>query len=144
MSDAALLFAILSGASAAGYTICARYGSAGITPALGGMLVGGVALLVNLGVLGVLRLRGEPVHVTPSGVGWLLLAGVAAAGVDLFGLMAYARGLRVSSSPVMTGTYLAIVLLIGVLVLREPLGALRLLAIGLIAAGIWLLQLAGV
>ncbi len=58
--------------------------------------------------------------------------------------MAYARGFRVSSSPVTTGTYLALVLLVGVLILREPLGGLRLLAIGLIAAGIGRLQATGV
>ena len=144
MSDSALVFALLSGASAAAYTICARLASGGIGASLGAMLVGAVALLVNLGVTLVLRSRGEPLLVTPSGVYWALGAGVAAAGIDLFGLLAYARGLRVSSSPLMTGASLAIVLLVGVLVLKEPFGWLRLLAIALIAAGIWLLQLAGV
>ncbi len=144
MSDPALVFALLSGASAAAYTICARLASGGIGASLGAMLVGAVALLVNLGVTLVLRGRGDPLLVTPSGVYWVLGAGVAAAGIDLFGLLAYARGLRVSSSPLMTGVSLAIVLLVGVLVFREPLGWLRLLAIALIAAGIWLLQLAGV
>jgi multidrug transporter EmrE-like cation transporter len=44
----------------------------------------------------------------------------------------------------MTGSSLAIVLLVGVLVLKEPLGWLRLLAIALIGAGIFLLNRAGV
>lgn len=144
MSDPALVFALLSGASAAAYTICARLASGGISASLGAMLVGAVALLVNLGVTLVLRGRGDPLLVAPSGVYWVLGAGVAAAGIDLFGLLAYARGLRVSSSPLMTGASLAIVLLVGVVVLKEPFGWLRLLAIALIAAGIWLLQLAGV
>ncbi|MBI4013347.1 MAG: hypothetical protein HY359_13595 [Candidatus Rokubacteria bacterium] len=144
MSDPALVFALLSGASAAAYTICARLASGGISASLGAMLVAAVALLVNLGVTLVFRGRGDPLLVTPSGVYWVLGAGVAAAGIDLFGLLAYARGLRVSSSPLMTGVSLAIVLLVGVVVLKEPFGWLRLLAIALIAAGIWLLQLAGV
>lgn len=143
MSDTALLFAILTGVSAAGHAISVRLGSSGITPVVGAVAVGVVALVVNLTVLGVLKLRAEPLLVTPGGLAWVLAAGVAAAGVDLFGLMAHARGLRVSLSPVMTARHLAIVLLVGVVVLREPLGALRPLAIALIAAGIWLLQLAG-
>lgn len=144
MSDSALVFGLLSGASAAMYTICARLASGGIGASLGAMLVGAVALLVNLGVSLVLRSRGEPLLVTPAGVFWAAAAGAAAAGIDLFGLLAYARGLRVSSSPLMTGVSLALVLLVGILVFREPLGWLRLFAIALIAAGIWLLQLAGV
>lgn len=144
MSDSTLAFALLSGASAAAYTICARLAAGGIAAPLGAMLVAGVALLVNLGVTLALQRRGAPVPVTPAGVYWAVAAGLAAAGIDLFGLMAYARGLRVSSSPLMTGTSLAIVLLVGAVVFREPLGWLRLGAIALIAAGIWLLQVAGV
>jgi uncharacterized membrane protein len=94
MSDPALVFALLSGASAAAYTICARLASGGIGASLGAMLVAAVALLVNLGVTLVLRGRGDPLLVTPSGVYWVLGAGVAAAGIDLFGLLACARGFR--------------------------------------------------
>jgi drug/metabolite transporter (DMT)-like permease len=144
MSDPPLLFAVLTGVAAAGNAISVRLGASRITPAAGAVVVGAVALTVNLAVLGTLKLRGEPLVVTPRGLAWVLAAGVAAAGVDLFSLMAYARGLRVTSSPLMTATYLAIVLLVGVIVLREPLGLLRLLAIALIAAGIWLLQATGV
>ncbi len=143
MSDSALVFALLSGVSAASYAICARLGSGGVSAPLGATLVATVALLVNGAALLGMRVRGEPVLVNPTGVYWLLGAGLAAGGVDLLGLSAYARGLRVTSSLVMTGTYLAVVVLVGVLVLREPLGGLRLLAILLIAAGIWLLQWSG-
>jgi drug/metabolite transporter (DMT)-like permease len=144
MSDSSLVFALLSGASAAAYTICTRLAAGGIGASLGAMLVAAVALLVNLGVTLALRRRGVPVPVTPAGVYWAIAAGLAAAGIDLFGFLAYARGLRVSSSPLMTGTALAIVLVVGVLVFREALGWPRLGAVALIAAGIWLLQRAGV
>ena len=143
MSDSTLAFALLSGVSAAAYTICARLAAGGITASLGAVLMAGVALVVNLGVTLVVRGRGMSLAVTPSGVGWAVAAGVAAAGIDLFALLAYAHGLRVSSSPLMTGASLALVLLVGALVFREPLGGLRLGGIALIAAGIWLLQRAG-
>jgi multidrug transporter EmrE-like cation transporter len=68
------------------------------------------------------------------------VVGIAAAGVDLFGLLAYERGLRVTSSFIIGGTSAALVLLVGFVALREPVTWARLLAIVLIAAGILLLQ----
>jgi uncharacterized membrane protein len=122
----------------------ARLAAGGITASLGAMLMAAVALVVNLGVTLALRGRGMSLAVTPSGITWAVAAGVAAAGIDLFALLAYARGLRVSSSPLMIGASLALVLLVGGLVFREPLGGLRLGGVALIATGIWLLQRAGV
>jgi multidrug transporter EmrE-like cation transporter len=63
--------------------------------------------------------------------------------VDIFGLLAYERGLRVTSSLIIGGTSTALVLLVGFLALQEPVTWMRLLAIGLIAAGIFLLQAQG-
>jgi drug/metabolite transporter (DMT)-like permease len=75
---------------------------------------------------------------------WLLAAaGVAAAGVDIFALLAYERGLRVTSSLIIGGTSTALVLLVGFLALGEPLTGVRALAIVLIAAGILLLHTQG-
>ncbi len=72
---------------------------------------------------------------------WLLAAaGVAAAGVDIFALLAYERGLRVTSSIIIGGTSIALAQLVGFLVLREPLTGARVLTIALIAAGILLLR----
>jgi drug/metabolite transporter (DMT)-like permease len=53
------------------------------------------------------------------------------------------RGLKATSSFVIGGTSAALVLLVGFLVLREPFTWIKLVAIGLIAAGIYLLQREG-
>jgi multidrug transporter EmrE-like cation transporter len=68
---------------------------------------------------------------------------VAAAGADLFTLSAYASGLRVTSSFVIGGTSTALVLLVGFVLLKEPFTGLTLLAIALIATGIFLPQREG-
>jgi drug/metabolite transporter (DMT)-like permease len=79
-------------------------------------------------------LRGEAV--------WLLvIAGIAAAGIDIFGLLAYERGLRITSSIIIGGTSTALVLVVGFLLLREPITWTRVLAIALVATGILLFQL---
>jgi drug/metabolite transporter (DMT)-like permease len=143
MSESALVFALLTGASAAAYSVFQKLAAGSINPALGAMVVAATAFLVNLMVLLGMKAQGQAVLFTPAGL-WLLVgAGMAAGGIDLFGLFAYARGLQVTSSLVITGAQTALVLLVGFLVLNEPFNWLRLLAIGLIAAGVLLLQRAG-
>ena len=144
MQDSALAFALLSGGSVAAYTVFQRLGSGGISPALGAMVVAGVALLVNVGVMLGMKMRGHAIVFTPRGFLFVAAAGLAAGGIDLFGLLAFARGLKVSSSLVITGTQTALVLLVGVVFLHEPFSWPKLLAIGLIATGTLLLHVHGV
>jgi uncharacterized membrane protein len=139
----AILFAILSGVSAATWTICLKLGSTKTNAALGAMVIATVALLVNSAAMFTLRARGHEIVLTQEAFWLLVVAGIAAAGVDIFALLAYERGLRVTSSLIMGGTSTAIVLLVGFLVLQEPLTGVRALAIVLIAVGIFLLQTQG-
>jgi uncharacterized membrane protein len=139
----ALLFALLSGASAATYTICLKLGSTKINAALGGMVISAFAFLVNSLAMFTMRAQGHEIVLKPDGFWMLAAAGVAAAGVDVFGLLAYERGLQVTSSFIMSGTSTALVLLVGFLALQEPLTGTRALAIVMIAAGIFLLQTQG-
>jgi drug/metabolite transporter (DMT)-like permease len=86
---------------------------------------------------------GAPIAVSAKSLVLLVVVGVAAACADLFTLSAYASGLRVTSSFVIGGTSTALVLLVGFGFMKEPFGWIKLLAIGLIAAGIFLLQREG-
>ena len=71
MPTSAILFAMLSGVSAATWTICLKLGSTKINAALGAMVIAAVALLVNSAAMFTLRAHGheivreidaEPVH----------------------------------------------------------------------------------
>lgn len=143
MLTAAVLFALLAGASAATWTICLKLGSTKVNAALGAMVITGVAFLVNAVALLVMRASGQEIVFKPNAFWLLALAGVAASGVDIFGLLAYERGLPVTSSVIIGGTSTALVLLVGFIALQEPLTGIRLLAIVLIVSGILLLQAQG-
>ena len=143
MPTSAVLFALLSGASAATWTICLKLGSTKINAALGAMVITAVAFMVNLVAMLTMRARGHEIALKPDAFWVLAGAGVAAAGVDIFALLAYERGLRVTSSLIIGGTSTALVLLVGFLALQEPFTGVRALAIVLIAAGIFLLQMPG-
>jgi hypothetical protein len=74
----AIHFAMLSGVSAATWTICLKLGSTKINAALGAMFT--------------LRAHGHEIVLTQEAFWLLVVAGIAAAGVDIFALLAYERG----------------------------------------------------
>jgi uncharacterized membrane protein len=139
----AILFAMFSGVSAATWTICLKHGSTKINAALGAMVISVVALMVNSAAVLTLKVQGHEIVLTQEAFWLLVIAGIAAAGIDIFALLAYERGLRVTSSLIMSGTSTVLILLMGFLALQEPLTGVRALAIALIAVGIFLLQAQG-
>jgi uncharacterized membrane protein len=143
MLASGMLFAVLAGMSAAAWTVCLKLGATKVNVALGAMTVTAVAFVVNSIVLLTMRARGQEIVVRPEALWLLVVAGVAAAGVDIFALTAYERGLRVSSSLVIGATSTALVLLVGVITFQDPLTPARVAGIGLIAAGVFLLQAQG-
>ena len=138
-----VLFALLAGASAATWTLCLKLGSTKINVALGALVVTSGAFVANSIILLAMRAHGHEIVFQRQAVWQLALAGIAAAGVDVFTLLAYERGLRITSSLIVGGTSTALVLLIGFVVLQEPVSWIRVLAIVLIATGILLLQTQG-
>jgi len=139
----AVLFAILAGVSAATWTICLKLASTKITPALGALVISAGALLVNAVVILATRAGGQEIVFTREALWLMALAGLAAAGVDIFGLLAYERGLKVTSSFFIGGTSTVLVLLAGFVAFQEPFTWMRLLAIGMIVGGSLLLQAQG-
>ena len=139
----AVLFAVLAGVSAATWTVCLKLASTKITPALGALVITTGALVINSLVLLATRATGHEIVFTREALWLTALAGVAAAGVDIFALLAYDRGLKVTSSFFIGGTSTLLVVLSGFLLFQEPFTWMRLLAIGLIVGGSLLLQAQG-
>ena len=134
------MLALFAGVSMAAYSIFLRLASPGIHPALGATIITGVAFIANLALTLTMRATGSPVTSTTQSVYLVIIVGLAAACADLFTLSAYASGLKVTSSFMIGGTSTGLVLLVGFMVLREPFTWTKLLAVGLIATGVFLLQ----
>ncbi|HKW93238.1 MAG TPA: EamA family transporter [Methylomirabilota bacterium] len=136
----AFAYAVLTGVLMAVYTVLARVASPGIHPVLGTTILMGVGFLLNLLAMGVTTVTGAQIAFSTRSALLLIAVGAATAGMNLCTLLAYAHGLRVTSSFVIGGTSTVLVLLVGFLVLEEPFSWTKLLAIGLITAGTVLLQ----
>jgi drug/metabolite transporter (DMT)-like permease len=141
---APLVLALAAGAMSASYALCLRLAAGGISPALGALIVSATALPFTIGVF--VAMRDVPTGLTFStrGAVLMILAGVFAASTTIFGILAYSRGFKLSSSPIVIATQMSLMLIVGVVALDEPLGAGRFLALALIALGVFLLQRAGV
>ena len=140
MSNLAFVYACGAGVSMAAYIVGARLGSAGTHPVLGTAIITGIAFLINVAVTVAVKATGNAVPFSMTSAYCLLVVGVATASVNLCTLLAYANGLRVTSSFVISGTSTILVLLIGFLVLREPFSWRKIFAVALIAVGTFLLQ----
>jgi len=138
------LFAFAAGTMSASYAILLRLGAGSINPALGALIISGVALPFTAIVFAILRVWQPGTMTTTRGMSLMVLAGIAAASTTIFGLLAYARGFKLSSSPLITATQMSIVMLVGFVLLKEPFTLGRLLALILIALGILVLQRQGV
>jgi drug/metabolite transporter (DMT)-like permease len=136
----AFAYALGAGVSMATYIIGARLGSSGTHPVLGTAIVTGIAFLLNVLLTLSIRVTGAPLPFSMKSAYSLVVVGVATACVNLFTLLAYASGLRVTSSFVIGGTSTVLVLLIGFTFLEEPFTWRKLFAVALIAAGTFLLQ----
>jgi drug/metabolite transporter (DMT)-like permease len=133
-------YAFGAGVSMAAYMVGARLGSSGTHPVLGTAIITGIAFLMNAGLTLWIIVSGTPIWFSMNSAYSLIVVGAATACVNLFTLLAYASGLRVTSSFVIGGTSTTLVLLIGFLFLKEPFTWMKLAAIGLIVAGTLLLQ----
>jgi len=138
--NTAFAYAVAAGVSLATYVVAARLGSSATHPALGTAIVTGIAFLVNVAVALSIKATGASIPFSPKSALSLIVVGVATACVNLFTLMAYAHGLRVTSSFVIGGTSTILVLIAGFAILGEPFSGKKLFAVALIAGGIFLLQ----
>jgi drug/metabolite transporter (DMT)-like permease len=129
-----------AGVSMAIYIIGLRLASPDVHPALGTAIITGIACLINIVVTLSLWAGGTPIALSVRSLNFLAVVGVATAAVNLFTLLAYGSGLRVTSSFVIGGTSTLLVLLVGFLFLKEPFTWTRLFAIGLIVGGTLLLR----
>ena len=141
---APLLFALAAGTMSASYAILLRLGAGSINPVVGALIISGVALPFTAVVFAVLRVWHPGTVITTKGTSLMILAGIAAASQTVFALLAYARGFKLSSSPLITAIQISLVLLVGFVFLNEPMSMGRVLALILIALGIWVLQRQGV
>lgn len=123
------------------YNIFIKLSADHVQAVLGAVILQFVAAFLGLGLLAWMKLGGAvAIHADPRGVMLAVLAGVAIGLVEVLTFVIYGRGVDVAvGNPLIIGGSLVVTTGVGVLLLREALNPVQLLAIALVAAGLGLL-----
>lgn len=116
----------------------------GIPPSIGAMTlqvtaaVGGIVIVIVLLSSNKLSIQQVPLN----GLFLAILAGVAVQFAELFSFMAYERGLNLTvGSLIIVGLQVLVPVILGVMIYKESLHPIQLVAFGLIAIGVGLLSI---
>ena len=123
------------------YNVFIKMSSDHINPILGAVVLQFVAAFLGLGLLLVMRAgSGEALQVSARGVWLAVAAGVAIGMVEILSFFVYGRGIPVAvGNPLIIGGSLVVTTGVGILLLRGAVNPIRIVAVGVILAGVLLL-----
>jgi transporter family protein len=137
-----LPLALLTALCLAGYNFFIKLAAAHLPPAVGAVVLQLVLVAAGLGAAWLLRLKlaGQPLAVSRTGLALAALAGLSVGLAEILTFVVFKRGVPASvGTPVIVGGSVLLAALLGVVVLREGLTLAQAGGLGLIVAGIGLL-----
>jgi bacterial/archaeal transporter family protein len=135
-----LVWALLAAAFFGAYNFFIKVSSGHIHEVAGAVILQVVAAVLGLILLLYLKWRGVVLDISPKGVSFAVLAGVAVGLSEITSFYLFSRGVSVSSGlPVVLGGSVIVGTALGMLFLRETINPLQVLAIGMIVAGVAIL-----
>ena len=135
-----LPLALLTALCLALYNFFIKLAAEHITAAVGAVVLQLVAAVLGAGWLLYLKLQGQPLSVTPKGLGLAALAGLGVGLAEILTFVVFQRGVNSSvGTPVIVGGSVLLTAVLGLVVLREALTVPQAGGLLLIVAGIALL-----
>lgn len=132
LAVAALMFGL--------YNVFIKLSSEHIQPVLGAVVLQFVAALLGTGLLIYMQRTGTELHATARGIWLAVAAGVAIGLVEILTFFVFGQGVPVAvGNPLIIGGSLVVTTGVGIVLLREVLNPLQLIAVALIATGVALL-----
>ncbi len=135
-----LPLALLTALCLAGYNFFIKLAANHLPPAVGAVVLQLVAAALGAAWLLKLRLQGQPIIMTGTGLGLAALAGLSVGVAEILTFVMFSRGLPASvGTPVLVGGSVLLAALLGLVVLRETLTLGQASGLVLIVVGIVLL-----
>ncbi|GAB3293563.1 EamA family transporter [Hymenobacter tenuis] len=135
-----LLLALLTALCLAGYNFFIKLASGHISAAAGAVILQLVAAALGGIWLLWLRLKGQPLDISSTGVGLAALAGLGVGLAEILTFVVFGRGVPSSvGTPVIVGGSVLLTAVLGLVVLREALSWSQALGLVSIVVGIALL-----
>ncbi|MBI2616583.1 hypothetical protein HYW55_00440 [Candidatus Gottesmanbacteria bacterium] len=132
------MFALMAGVAYGGYTfLISRSAKTGITTSFGAAVLQVTAAVEGIAVVLFLYVTGQPIHVTTHGVVLAILAGLAVGTAEILSFIAYSRGLSVAvGTQITVGLSILIPVILGVVIAKESIQPIQIVAFVLIAIGV--------
>lgn len=124
------------------YNVFIKLSSEYIQPVLGAVVLQFVAAFLGTGLLFYMHRTGTELHASARGIWLAVAAGVAIGLVEILTFIVFGRGIAVAvGNPLIIGGSLIVTTGVGVVLLREVLNPIQLVAVVLIITGVALLAL---
>ena len=130
-----IIFLLIAGASSATYNTLQKVASTHISPPLVSIIASVSLVVVAVLVIFGYRATGQELFLDQKGILFALLIGIAAFGIDFFGILGFSKGVGLNSGAALLGaSYVIFVVLLSKFVLGEAVTTQKLAA--LVLAGI--------
>ena len=125
-----LTFAILAALSYGFYNFFAKLSSDKLSPTIGAMFISGTAFLVAAISTIIFRITGQNLSVSKNGILFPIIAGLFAGLAEVFYLFMFSKNTPVSlGNPLVVGGTTFIAVILGLLILKEPINLTRIIGI---------------
>lgn len=121
-----LVFAVLSATSFGLYNFFVKISSDKFTPSVALMLIAGTSFLVATATTAVLKMTGQPIMFTRNSVLIPVAAGLFTGVAEIFYLLMFSKSTSLSlGNPLVVGGTILVAVILGLIILREPLTAAK-------------------
>ena len=135
-----LVFALLATVTYGFYNFFTKLSADKLSPAIALIFVGIASFIVGLASIGFSKILGQPILFSRNALLFPLLAGLFAGVAEIFYLTMFSKGAPLSiGNPLVVGGTVIISAVLGLLLLKEPLNAIKIGGIALTLIGLVIL-----
>ncbi len=135
-----LIFAILSAISFGFYNFFTKMAADKLSPIIATVLITGTAFIVALVVMFVSKIAGQPIVISKNIILFPILAGLFAGIAELLYLSMFSGGAPITiGNPLVVGGTVLVAVVLGMLILKEPMTVIKGIGIVLILIGLVML-----
>jgi len=135
-----LTYAILAASTFGFYNFFTKISADKFSPALANMFIAGASLLVAIISTIYLKMSGQSLVFTKSSLLLPIVAGLFAGAAEIFYLSMYSKNAPISiGNPLVVGGTIVIAVILGIIILREPISAAKIAGIIVVLVGLVIL-----
>lgn len=136
-----LVYAVMAASTYGFYNFFLKLSSDKLNPAVANIFIAGTSCLIAIIATIYLKLNGQDLSITKETVKFPIMAGLFAGVAEIFYLTAFSKNIPLSiGNPLIVGGTTLIAVLLGLMILKEPVNLAKIMGIILTLAGLVVLS----